>query len=635
MKRIVLGTAGHIDHGKTQLTKVLTGVDTDRLAEEKARGITIELGFAPFRLKDGTEISLVDVPGHEKFVKTMMSGVSGVDGILLVIAADDGIMPQTREHFDILRLLKLQRGIVVLTKTDLVDESRLEEVQAQVRLMVQGSFLENAPVCPVSAYTGEGIAELKEEIETLVANAQERNCDRPFRLPIGRVFQVDGFGSIATGTLTEGSIRLGQSVQIYPSDAKGVVRSLQTHGSSENEASAGMRTAMSFSSLEKNVLERGCTAAEPASMIVTDCLTAKIEILPDCPYRILNSSQLHLFHGTQEQVCKLRLLDCDALSAGQEGFAQLRLAQPIPVRLNDRFLLRFFSPVLTVGGGTVLSCTDGRLRRNQTTVLERLERLSDEDLSVCLSQRIRDCGLIPVSREILRKTGNLSPEEYERAEAELKKSGEVIEVLPDMLLGQMPLLAKLTEIHTVLSQFHETYPLQRGMPLAQWRSRLFPDQNVPADTLLSFWISGGKLNTESGYVFLPGFTPVFTQEHKIMQRRLLHYYREAWFFAPDLQDVKQKFQRFGTLFEQTLTNMQINGMLIPLTPRYWVHFEAYKAALQIFSELSDGGKPVTLAEFRTGANISRKYSQMFLEYWDRRGITRRIGDAHILIHTER
>ena len=233
MKRIVLGTAGHIDHGKTLLTKALTGVDTDRLAEEKARGITIELGFAPMRLPDGTEISLVDVPGHEKFVRTMMSGVSGVDGILLVIAADDGVMPQTREHFDILKLLGLRRGIVVLTKKDLADAARVETVRQEAVELVRGSFLENAPVCPVSAATGEGMEALKAEIACLVQDAAERSCERPFRLPVDRAFPVEGFGTVATGTLTEGTIRVGSPAALYPADVRGTVRSLQSHGRAE------------------------------------------------------------------------------------------------------------------------------------------------------------------------------------------------------------------------------------------------------------------------------------------------------------------------------------------------------------------------------------------------------------------
>lgn len=630
MRRVVLGTAGHIDHGKTLLTRALTGVDTDRLAEEKARGITIELGFAPMRLSDGTEISLVDVPGHEKFVRTMMTGVSGVDGILLVIAADDGVMPQTREHFDILRLLNLQRGIVVLNKIDLVNEARIQSVQQQICELVRGSFLEYAPICPVSAVTGAGIAQLKEAIDTMVHTCAERNCDRPFRLSVDRAFPVEGFGTVVTGTLTEGTVHTTAQAEILPSGVRVGIRSLQSHGSSAQQALAGTRVAMSFSALPKDSIQRGCTIAEPDSVIMTDLLTARIQILADCPYPIRNSSQLHLFHGTQEQVCKLRLLDSDCLKAGQTGYAQLKLAQPIPVRLDDRFLLRFFSPVLTIGGGTILACSDARLRRNHPPTLQRLEKLADGNLSVRLLQRICDRALQLTDRQLLQKSSNLSYTEYNTAESRLLDDGQVRMLLPGQLISANAAEEKLLQVHTLLSAFHDAYPLQPGMHTAQMRSSAFSASPDIADALLAHWSKLGAIRLEKDCIRLPDFSPVFTQEHKIMQRKLLHFYREAWLFAPDLAAVKEKFGRFGTLFEQTLTNMQISGMLIALTPRYWVHFEAHQEALRIFSGLAAGGAAVTLAQFRTAAGISRKYSQLFLEYWDRRGITRRVGDAHIL-----
>ena len=629
MKRIVLGTAGHIDHGKTLLTKALTGVNTDRLAEEQARGITIELGFAPLRLSDGTQISLVDVPGHEKFVRTMMTGVSGVDGILLVVAADDGVMPQTREHLDILCLLGVRRGILVLTKTDLVDETRLAAVNAELHALVEGTFLENAPVCPVSALTGFGIDHLKEEIELLVQNAPERSCERPFRLASDRAFSAEGFGTVVTGTVTEGAVRVGSSVELYPAGVRGTVRTLQTHGEARGEALAGMRAAMSFSGLSRQDAERGCTVCEPGSVRMTDLLTVRLQILSDCPYPIRNASQLHLFHGAGEQVCKLRLLDADALRAGQSGFAQLKLTRPIPVRYEDRFILRFYSPVLTVGGGEILACGGNRLRRNHPQTLERLSRLSAPELSVRLLQRVTDCALTGAERGTLQKSSNLSPKEYASCETALLESGMLLELLPGHLLARQPVEEKRAEAVRLLADFHESYPLQPGMRLAEWRSRLFSDE--PTDALLALWTQEGRLRTENGYVALPDFSPVFTREHKIMQRKLLHYYREAWFFAPDLTQVREKFRRFGTLFEQVLTNLRVGGQLIALTPRYWVHFEAYREALGIFSELAAGAKPVTLAQLRTAAGISRKYSQMFLEYWDRHGITRRVGDAHILL----
>lgn len=633
MKRVVIGTAGHIDHGKTLLTKALTGIDTDRLAEEKARGITIELGFAPMRLSDGTEISLVDVPGHEKFVRTMMAGVSGIDGVLLVVAADDGVMPQTREHFDILKLLDVRRGVVVLTKADIADADQIDAVRSQIAELVRGSFLESAPVCPVSALNGTGIDELKREIERMVLSIGERDCARPFRLPIDRVFSVSGFGSVATGTLTEGTMRVGAAVEIYPEQARASIRSLQTHGKAEETALAGMRTAVSFSALNADHLDRGQNAAEPDSLLTTDLLTARIAILDDCPYRIRNSSQLHLFHGTQECVCKLRLLDGDQLRAGESGYAQLKLAKPISVRWDDRFLLRFFSPVITVGGGMILSCGGTRLRRNNDAVLERLNRLADADHR--LAQRIEDAGLSPVLRERLRRYGNLSPEEYARAESDVLRAGRAVEIVSGALIGRDSLARGLTECESLLSRFHREYPLQAGMGVAELRSRMFADGSVPADAILNLWIRDGKLKSEGGKIALHDFVPVFTQEHKIMQRRILHHYREAWFIAPDIRKVQEKFARFGALYDQVIVNMRMEGMLVPLSRCFWVHREAYLDAVRIMNELARDHGSFTLADFRTAAGISRKYSQLFVEYFDRIGLTRRVGDEHLLLHAER
>jgi selenocysteine-specific elongation factor len=632
MKHIVLGTAGHIDHGKTRLTMALTGVDTDKLKEEKNRGITIELGFAPMTLSDGNKISIVDVPGHERFVKTMMAGASGIDAVLLVIAADDGLMPQTREHLDIIRLLRVQKGILVLTKCDLVDKERIAEVKGQVKELVAGSCLENAPICEVSAVSGAGIDQLKVEIETLVSQLKERNGKKPVRLSADRAFPVSGFGTVVTGTLTEGDLHVGDSVEIYPQKELCQVRSLQNHNKNEEMAFAGSRTAMSFSGLKKDVLAKGSTIAEPDSMIMTDLLTVFLQITPDSKYQIKNSSQLHFFHGTDEVVAKLRLLDSDKLLPGQSGYAQLKLSKEIAVRLDDRFILRFFSPVITIGGGQILSCNGKRLRRHYRPVLEKLEKLNSTDLAEKLEVRIEEAGILPISRHLLRIRANQSEEEYAPAEEKLLQSGKILEITEGKLISTAVIADRFEKVTELLQRFHDTYQLQPGMKLAEWRKRFFPEENAPCDELLQLWCKDGSLKYEKGYVSLPDFQPEFTQQHKIMQRKLLHYYKDAWLCSPDQKLVDKKFEKRGPIYKQIHINMRMNGLLIGLSPRYYVHHEAYEDALRIFRKLCarQGGK-ASLAEFRTEANISRKYSQLFLEYWDKHGISRRIGDEHILI----
>ncbi|MBR6950107.1 MAG: selenocysteine-specific translation elongation factor [Oscillospiraceae bacterium] len=630
MKRAVLGTAGHIDHGKTLLTKALTGVDTDRLAEEKARGITIELGFAPLKLPDGTTVSVVDVPGHERFVRTMMAGASGIDGVLLTVAADDGVMPQTREHLDILRLLRVQTGLTVITKCDLADEARLSAVEEQIRELVRGTFLEGQPVCRVSALTGQGIDALKERICAMVAGIRERSGERPARLEVDRVFPVEGFGNVATGTLTEGTLVPGQEIELFPNGVTGVVRGLQQHNRNVDAALAGTRTAVSFSRLPRGYPQRGQTLAEPGSLAVTDCLTVVLSITEGCPWVIRNSSRLHLFHGTEETVCRLRLLDADSLRAGGSGYAQLQTERPLAVRQGDRFLLRFFSPVLTVGGGSVLAWGDGRLKRNRREVLERLERLASPEPADRLRQLTEDAGLEGMPAERLRLLTGTAPEEFRREKERLTASGQLLELPDGRLVAASAAESALARGLTVLEAWHADYPLMKGMPQAEWRAQAAPAGQTVPEELARLWADGGRLRWEQGLVALPGFEPVFTQEHKIMQRRLMHYYREAWLKAPDRKDVDEKFTPRGPLYPQMMRHLLASGSLIALTPHYAVHFEAYEQALALFRRLCRENGGVTLGQFRTAADISRKYSQLFLEYWDRTGVSRREGDVHVL-----
>ena len=634
MKRAVLGTAGHIDHGKTLLTKALTGVDTDRLAEEKARGITIELGFAPLKLKDGTVVSIVDVPGHERFVRTMMAGAAGIDCVLLTVAADDGVMPQTREHLDIIRLLQVQTGLPVITKCDLADEARLNEVEEQIRELVRGTCLEGRPICRVSAMTGEGIEELKERIFSMVEGIRERSGERPARMEVDRVFPVEGFGTVATGTLTEGTLVPGREIELYPERIPGIVRSLQQHGRNEEKAEAGTRTAVSFSRLAKGYPLRGQTLAEPGSLAVTDVLTVQISVTDSCPWTIRNSSQMHFFHGTEETVCRLRLLDADRLRAGETGYAQLQMPRPVAVRLGDRFLLRFFSPVLTVAGGTVLAFSDRRLRRNRPEVTERLTRLASPELTERLDQLITDAGLEGTAAEGLRLLTGCAPEEFRRAEQALTDAGLLVK-LPDGCLISADVEKRALEAGlAVLDRYHEDYPLMRGMPQNRWRQEAAPGMGTVPEALARLWAERGLIRWEQGLAARTGFEPVFTQEHKIMRRKILHYYREAWMKAPDRKETDEKFAVRGPLYPQMMRHLLADGSLVSLSPRYAVHREAYEEALELFRRLCRERGGVTLGEFRTAAGISRKYSQLFLEYWDRTGLSRRTGDAHVLTERE-
>ena len=364
MKHVVIGTAGHVDHGKTWLTRALTGVNTDRLEEEQRRGITLDLGFAQLELPNGQDASIVDVPGHEKLVRNMIVGATGIDVVLLVVAADEGFMPQTQEHLDILQLLDVKSGIIVLTKKDLVDDDWLQVVTEDTRERVKGTFLENAPVIPVSAETGENIELLKREIVKIVEHADLKRTDNPFRLPVDRVFTKKGFGTIVTGTLVDGTLRMGDVADVYPQEVTAKVRGLQTHNVAQPEVYAGMRVAVNLTGVDTSVIRRGCTVAAPESMLQASQVAVRLNLLPDSPYDVRNSSQLHFYHGTQELMAKVRLLDRDVLEAGDSCFAQLTLNKELTMRNQDKFIVRFFSPVVTVGGGEILEPTSRKLRRN-------------------------------------------------------------------------------------------------------------------------------------------------------------------------------------------------------------------------------------------------------------------------------
>ena len=416
---MILGTAGHVDHGKTALVKALTGVDTDRLEEERRRGLTIELGFAPLILSDGTVVSMVDVPGHEKFIPTMLSGCAGMDIVLLAVAADQGPMPQTREHLAILSLLGLRGGVIALTRADLGLKSGVEE---QTRALVKGTFLEQAPILPTSVVTGEGLAQLRQALERLVRETPPPECGGACRLHVDRVFSVAGSGTVVTGTLTGGPIRRGDTVRLWPGERTARVRGLQCHGVSAEELAPGCRAAVNLAGVHREQVKKGDTLAPLEGLTLTQRLDTELKVLPHAPYPIKNNSVLHVHHGGRELVCRCILLGRDRLEPGERGFAQLRLENPLAARAGDRFVVRFFSPVVTVGGGCVLDLAPPARGRMDPDRLGRLALLAggkalpcpkpaqkaplppplvevDSDLEEELCARYRQAGLEPPSNE--------------------------------------------------------------------------------------------------------------------------------------------------------------------------------------------------------------------------------------------
>ncbi|MCQ2566228.1 MAG: selenocysteine-specific translation elongation factor, partial [Clostridia bacterium] len=435
MKHVIIGTAGHVDHGKTTLIKALTGIDTDRLQEEKKRGITIELGFAHLDFDDGLQAGIVDVPGHEKFIKNMLAGAGGIDLAMLLVAADEGFMPQTVEHLGILQLLGIKNGIIVITKTDMVDEDWLEMIKEDVNSHVKGTFLEGKPVFCVSAYTGQGIKELKDSLHDLVLQTGEKNMRTPYRLPIDRVFSVEGFGTVVTGTLIEGAVNIGDSAVILPDGLECRVRNIQVHSKDTPTAYAGQRVAINLAGIKKSDIARGNCVAAPGSTPTSRMLDVHLQNLPNSDRTIVNNSQVHLYHGSSECLAKVVLLDRDRLEPGENCYAQLRLTEEIATRKGDRFVVRFLSPLETIGGGVVVDPKPYKHKRNDASVLELLAIKENGSEDQKLVQIVDEYGLGMVSSETLAKQQNVSSEDMKISLAELVNEGKVLEILPDTYIS--------------------------------------------------------------------------------------------------------------------------------------------------------------------------------------------------------
>ncbi|MCR5666031.1 MAG: selenocysteine-specific translation elongation factor [Eubacterium sp.] len=631
MKHVIIGTAGHIDHGKTFLTKALTGVDTDRLKEEQKRGITIENGYANLVLPNGQTASIIDVPGHEKFVKNMIAGATGIDAVMLIVAADEGVMPQTREHLDILRLLDIEVGVVVLTKKDLVEEDMLELVKEDVAEAVEGTFLEEAPMIAVSAYTGEGIDELKDSLVKLLQDAEEKNHDRFFRLPIDRVFTIQGHGTVVTGTSLDGTLKNDTEIEVYPQQKISRVRELQNHNAQTNKVTAGMRVAMNLPDFEKSELKRGDVVAEPGTVILTTKIDVKLTITKGCEYVIKNASQLHFYHGAREMTCKIRLLEGDEVKAGETTYAQLRFTEPLAARNQDRFIIRFFSPMITVGGGVILDVSARNHKRCHPETLAVFDKLASSDYAERLDQVIAERGITPTTAEDLIVRENESKAVVKQTIRKLLDAKSVV-LIVNQYYAVRELETVWAEIEEILSAYHKENPLRSGMNIAELRSRIYKQQVPKKEVVLPYFEEQGKLRFEKESVALTTFEPTILEGYDDLMKEIEEYYKKADVRFPSNDEARaQKFAvKDAKAFERVFERMRKDGKLIALDQKYCVWHEAYDKALNTFKEMSKTQKEIKLAEFKDAMDFSRKFAQVYLEYWDRTQVTRRIGDAHAL-----
>ena len=632
MKHVIIGTAGHVDHGKTLLVKALTGIDTDRLIEEKKRGITIELGFAHLDWPDGTQAGIVDVPGHEKFIKNMLAGAGGIDLAMLIIAADDGVMPQTVEHLDILTLLGVKDGLIVITKADTVDPEWLEMMQEEIREKTRGSFLEGKPIVAVSAYTGQGIPELKEMLRELVQKAEEKSLRIPFRLPVDRVFSVEGFGTVVTGTLIEGAINEGDPAELVPSGAETRIRNLQVHGKNVETAYAGQRVAINLAGLKKTDIQRGDSVAKPGSVRTSRMLDVRLQNLKDSGRVILNDSQVHLFHGAAVLLAKVVLFGRDELKPGESCYAQLRLTEPIASKNGDRFVIRFFSPLETIGGGIILDDQPRRHKRSDPKIQEILkikESGSRDDLTVQLLAEFST--RLPTAAQLVAK--------LQREEADIQEElyhlcsrGLAMEALPGRYIAASSVDKVWKDCQDILNLYHRQNPLHSGIQSAELRQKLCKGmERSSADALIAILHQEGKIRKLGDRYALSDFTVTLTKRQRGIREKLLGIYRTSGIETPITEHVMEGFpSNERSEAKQVLESLITSGELVMLTPQICLYRKDYDRILEAAKKHFEANDSLTLAQLRDMLNTSRKYAQALVEYFDKIHITKKDGDIHYL-----
>jgi selenocysteine-specific elongation factor len=616
MKNIIVGTAGHIDHGKTSLVHALTGIDTDRLKEEKERGISIDLGFAHLE-QDGIRLGFVDVPGHERFVRNMLAGAAGIDIVLLVIAADESIKPQTREHFEICRLLALRSGVIALNKADLVDPDLLELARLEVAEYVHGSFLESAPVVAVSAKTGEGLQELRRTLIECARTARARDASGPFRLPIDRSFTLRGFGTIVTGTLASGTIRVEDEVEVLPSGRRLRVRSVQVHGAKTDSATAGQRTAVNLAGVEATELHRGMTLVPPGLFRTSPAVECRFELLPSA-LPLKHRAPVHFHSGTAETEAEVRLLDSlQPLQPGATARIRLLLKEPLPLMPGDRFIVRMFSPVVTIGGGVILENTPPpRMRR--LTVAGRLRTLETLDLRGRLALYAKETQPGISLREAVARTG-VPPEallaEASQADLVTLKDEETLLVPRERIQEAAQTLASRVEA------FHRSDPLAPGMPRRQ--AGLSPMLLEAALAVSPRIVAEGEaLRLESFRVRLKG-------DEDSALRKMESLFRDGGLTVPAEEDVLASSGLDARRAHAILQILLKQGSLVRVSPDLIYHADAVKR----LRGLLDGhrGQPFSVPEFKEWTGISRKYAIPLLEFLDRLRVTQRQADKRVVV----
>ncbi|AKL95126.1 selenocysteine-specific elongation factor SelB [Clostridium aceticum] len=630
MKNIIIGTAGHIDHGKTTLIKALTNRETDRLKEEKKRGISIELGFTYFDLPSGRRAGIIDVPGHEKFVRHMLAGAGGMDIVMLVIAADEGVMPQTKEHLDILSVLNIKKGIIVLTKASLVEEEWLQLIQEDIREKVKHTFLKDAEMIVVDSISKKGIKELIDTIDHLTDETESRDISAPTRMPIDRVFSITGFGTVVTGTLLEGKISLEDTLEILPDKVKVRIRNIQVHGESVESAYAGQRVAINLANIKKEEIERGYVLAQANAMETTMMIDARINVLADSIRKLENRDRVRLYHGSTEIFARVALLEKEEIVPGDSGLVQFRLEEAIAVKKGDRIVVRFYSPLTTIGGAIVIDANPKKHKRLDEKVIQELlikEKGTPEDLLEKYIERYSsefpDIGF-------LAKLTAQQMQEVQQLIVDLKEKGRVLLLNNTTILHKKHYEEIKEKTFTLLNKYHQQNPLRLGMMKEEFKSRLLPkNAGKSGDALLELLQQEKIVKVFEKYIAAYDFEISFNATQLDIKLKIEGTYLKEPYATPKAEDVIKNISYKKQDIEQVLEAM-LGKELIKINSEIILHEKAYLEAKNMLIEHINKNGSISLAEFRDLLNTSRKYAVALLEYFDNIKLTKRLEDKRIL-----
>jgi len=620
---VIIGTAGHIDHGKTTLIKALSGIETDTTQEEKDRGMSINLGFAYFDLPSGKRCGVVDVPGHEKFIKNMLAGVSGINLVLLLVDSREGIMPQTKEHVDILTLLGIENYIIVMTKIDLVEEEYRELVKEDIREFIAGTVLENSPIIEVDSISKKGLDNLLETIDKKTEDIEAKNIEKNARLNIDRSFQVKGFGTVVTGTLTEGVVNVGDELVIYPKGIKTKVRNIQVHAKDVEKAYAGQRTAINLANIKFDDVKRGDTLATADSLTKTYMLDSEIKLINDERANLELWDRVRVYIGTEEVMARVVPLGTDLLKAGESSFAQLRLEDEIAVKNYDKFIIRTYSPMITIGGGVILDASPKKHSRFNEEILEKLKVQLEGNTSDLIANYILSHNNYLVSKDSIVKDLQLPEEEIVESLAQLIETATVYETKLGYI-HKKKYEEVLEKLKKLLVEYHNRFKLKVGIPKIEVLSKFKLSQKETLE-LLDLFIANNEIRLEGNLVAEKDFVVNYDKKQLVEKERIEKALLEGGFTPPTIKDLtngeKPKVEILESLIDNTIVRLDADLVL---------HANVLKEAIQKVEDHFSANEQMGLAEFRDMTGSSRKYSMAILEYIDKLGITRRVENYRVL-----